>query len=238
MQTFGLKLNRKGSGTVTLSLEHFEERDRPIPLRTLETMFEKTAVAVMGIDPHCNIVIWNSAAEQLFGHKGSAVFSRHCYDITHGKDSRGNLFCYPNCNITRMFNNDTIPNDYLLRTHTGDGKELLLNVSTLSITTEDFPVCLHLFHDVRWIIESTQSPVELSIPAPTSLGSLTIREREILSLMMDSYDTHEIATLLHISYATVRNHAQNIIEKLGVHSRVEAVVVAIRNNLVERHLPK
>ncbi len=220
---------------MTPPLEHFEEMEHQISLRTVATMFEKTAVAVMGIDPNCRIVIWNSAAQQIFGYHGPSVLTRLCYDVTHGKDFRGNLLCYPNCNIARMFNNDNIPNDYLLRTHTVDGKELLLNVSTLSIATDDFPVCLHLFHDVHWITESPRSPVEPPMPAPTSVGSLTVREREILRLMMQGHDAHKIASLSHISYATVRNHAQNIIEKLGVHSRVEAVVVAIRDNLVEHH---
>ncbi len=217
-------------------LEHFGEIGHPVPLATLETMFEKTAVAVMGIDPTARIVLWNAAAKRLFGYNAPDVLKRHCYDVTNGQDTRGNLLCYRNCNIIRMFTDDTIPNDYLLRTHTAEGKDLLLNVSTLSIATEDFPVCLHLFHDVRWITESARTPTELPpLPTPVSnVGSLTTREREILCLMVAGYDSHEIAAMSHISYATVRNHAQNIIEKLGVHSRVEAVVVAIRENLVER----
>jgi len=65
-----------------------------------------------------------------------------------------------------------------------------------------------------------------------SVGSLTRREAEVLRLMASGATNRMMATRLHISPATVRNHAHNIFEKLGVHNRVAAVAYAIRQLMI------
>lgn len=55
-------------------------------------------------------------------------------------------------------------------------------------------------------------------------GLLTPREEEVLHLMADGRSTAEIAEELFIGAATVRHHVQGILSKLGVHSRLGAVV--------------
>ncbi|UCC17124.1 MAG: response regulator transcription factor [Dehalococcoidales bacterium] len=68
---------------------------------------------------------------------------------------------------------------------------------------------------------------------PSQPGTdLTDREREILSLMVDGKSNSEIAESIFITQATVKYHVSNILSKLGVTSRTEAVVIAIKNNLV------
>ncbi|HEX5936916.1 MAG TPA: response regulator transcription factor [Actinomycetota bacterium] len=61
-----------------------------------------------------------------------------------------------------------------------------------------------------------------------SLGTLTGREKEILSALTDGATTAEIAADLGISRATVQSHVKNVLGKLGVHSKVEAVGTAWR----------
>jgi two-component system nitrate/nitrite response regulator NarL len=56
--------------------------------------------------------------------------------------------------------------------------------------------------------------------------ALTRREREIVRLVGDGLSNKEIASALHIELATVKNHVHNILEKLGVGHRTDAVVVA------------
>ena len=56
--------------------------------------------------------------------------------------------------------------------------------------------------------------------------ALTRRERQIVRLIGDGLSNKEIASALHIEVATVKNHVHNILEKLGVDHRTEAVVVA------------
>ncbi len=58
------------------------------------------------------------------------------------------------------------------------------------------------------------------------LDFLTQREREVLELIVDGQSTPRIAEHLGISYATARSHVQRILNKLGVHSRLEAVALA------------
>lgn len=63
--------------------------------------------------------------------------------------------------------------------------------------------------------------------------NLTKREIEILNNISDGKNYNEIATQLFISPKTVRNHIQNIYEKLQVHNKAEAIIKAIRNNLIK-----
>lgn len=61
------------------------------------------------------------------------------------------------------------------------------------------------------------------------LGTLTPREREVLRLLVDAHDTRAIAASLNISASTARSHVQNVLMKLGVHSRLQAVAMVARS---------
>ena len=68
-----------------------------------------------------------------------------------------------------------------------------------------------------------------SVPAPR----LTERELEVLRLVAQGMSNKEIAAELYISENTVKNHVRNILEKLHLHSRMEAVMYAVREKLLE-----
>lgn len=67
------------------------------------------------------------------------------------------------------------------------------------------------------------------------MGRLTAREREVLGLLTEGADKNAIARALVISPQTARTHIQNILTKLGLHSRLEAVAYVMRNRLLEEH---
>ena len=67
------------------------------------------------------------------------------------------------------------------------------------------------------------------VPAPR----LTERELEVLRLVARGMNNRDIARQLFISENTVKNHIRNILEKLQLHSRMEAVVYAVREKLLE-----
>jgi len=67
------------------------------------------------------------------------------------------------------------------------------------------------------------------LPAPR----LTDREMEVLKLVAQGLNNRDIAKELYISENTVKNHIRNILEKLHLHSRMEAVVYAVREKLLE-----
>lgn len=62
-------------------------------------------------------------------------------------------------------------------------------------------------------------------------NDLTPREREILRLLIDGYTNAEIAARLGLSLYTVKNHVRNLLGKLGVGSRTEAVSLALQRGL-------
>ncbi len=61
---------------------------------------------------------------------------------------------------------------------------------------------------------------------------LTAREIEVLEMVADGQTSRQIGDLLYISENTVKNHIRNILDKLGLHSRNEAVLYAVRENLI------
>jgi two-component system nitrate/nitrite response regulator NarL len=63
------------------------------------------------------------------------------------------------------------------------------------------------------------------------MSKLTKREKEILALLSDGADNNAIAQALVISPGTARTHVQNVLSKLGVHSRLEAAAFVIRNGI-------
>ena len=65
------------------------------------------------------------------------------------------------------------------------------------------------------------------------LPSLTDRELDVLKLVAKGLSNREIAEELYISENTVKNHVRNILEKLQLHSRMEAVVYAMREKLLD-----
>ncbi len=62
---------------------------------------------------------------------------------------------------------------------------------------------------------------------------LTLREQEVLELLATGKSGTEIAGELHIAPLTVRTHIRNLMSKLGVHSRLEAVTFGMKNGLIE-----
>ena len=59
---------------------------------------------------------------------------------------------------------------------------------------------------------------------------LTKREKEVFDLLIQNFDTTEIASKLKISEKTVRNHISNVMQKLGMKGRASAVVELIKLN--------
>jgi DNA-binding NarL/FixJ family response regulator len=65
-----------------------------------------------------------------------------------------------------------------------------------------------------------------------AMGRLTAREIEILQLLSQGVRSEDVAQQLHIGLRTVQTHIHNILTKLGVRSRLEAVVLALRTGLM------
>jgi DNA-binding NarL/FixJ family response regulator len=74
---------------------------------------------------------------------------------------------------------------------------------------------------------------EEELEARASIEQITPREREVLKALAKGLSNKEIAAKLHMSVDTERTHMMNILNKLGVHSRLQALLFAARHGIVE-----
>jgi NarL family two-component system response regulator LiaR len=80
--------------------------------------------------------------------------------------------------------------------------------------------------------EAAQALVETTNQLPALGLDLTERERQVLGLMVEGLNNTQIASKLTVSSSTIKSHVSNILSKLGVASRTEAVTLALRSHIV------
>jgi NarL family two-component system response regulator LiaR len=80
--------------------------------------------------------------------------------------------------------------------------------------------------------EAAKALIQATRPAKQPLYALTEREKEVLNLVVQGQSNQQIAQALVISVATVKAHVSNILSKLQVSSRAEAIAYAIKHKLV------
>lgn len=86
--------------------------------------------------------------------------------------------------------------------------------------------------DLGALRTAMRGPARLS-PAHELLRRLSRREREVLRLIVDGRDTAEIAGTLHIAESTARTHVQNVLVKVGAHSRLQAAAIAVQMGVTD-----
>jgi DNA-binding NarL/FixJ family response regulator len=92
--------------------------------------------------------------------------------------------------------------------------------------------------DVVELLRFAGARKEEEYEAQQAIARLTDREREVLEALAEGLDAQQIAGRLHISAKTERNHVASILAKLGVHSRLQALVFASRHGVVEIGQPQ
>ena len=215
---------------------------KPTEVTDLAEMLAAIAAGGFAIDADGRIVLWNRAAESLLGYTVREAVGRRCCDLLMGDDENGNRLCCRDGHIMEFARTRTPVHSFDMRTRTKTGSTIWVNVSTLRISGDETGErTVHLLRDVTetreilaLIRERLAGPAPL-VPAPpdgTGHGELTRREVEILHLIATGLNTKDAAERLHVSPATIRNHVQNILGKLGAHSRLEAVAYATRNRLI------
>jgi NarL family two-component system response regulator LiaR len=80
--------------------------------------------------------------------------------------------------------------------------------------------------------EAAQALVQTASQPPPPGHDLTERECEVLTLMIEGLNNTQIAGRLTVSPSTIKSHVSNILSKLGVASRTEAVTLALRNHII------
>jgi PAS domain S-box-containing protein len=178
--------------------------NRPIDLRTT---LQKVRVPSFVVD-RAGIVTWlNDAASEEFGDLEGRAFSRII-------PSNSAEF------LKRQLDRTESATDYTTEVLTRDGRR---PAEISSVAIEGGDRCHAVFGVV--LVRDRRAPTRGS-------PVLTTRQAEVLSLIANGASTVQIAESLHLSQETVRNHVRNILRRLRVHSRVEAVALAYRDGLL------
>jgi len=215
-------------------------------------IFESAADGVHAVDGEQRIIFWNQAAAKLLGFSAQEVLGRYCYDVIAGGDYEGHPFCRRGCPTIEAAKRGRSVQNYDVCSRRADASTVWLNVSALSVDDPEGQgrLAIHFLRDVtrrrqaEILAQQTIEAVsryrpgegaterESGGPYPAPVPRLTRREMEVLRLLASGTSLPAMARTLGITVATVRNHIEHILGKLGVHNRLEAVVYAAQHKLV------
>ncbi len=102
------------------------------------------------------------------------------------------------------------------------------------ITADDLAQAIRAAYSGRATLspEAAQALVRNANQPPAHVNELTKRECEVLSLMIEGLNNKQIAQKLTVSPSTIKSHVSNILSKLEVTSRTEAVIFALKNHII------
>lgn len=209
-----------------------------MPNRIGSEFVDSTAEPAVAIDEHMTIVGWNAGAERLFGRSADDAFGKPCYEIVCGLEALGNRYCDEHCVLMKMMQCREPVHRMRLDIPTPVGERVPTVVLSFRLPGSE-PSAFTLLHVFL------PEPLEPRSERPLARGArlleedsgsphppLTTREFQVLGQLTTGASTEEIASSLTISQVTVRNHVQHLLQKLGVHSKMAAVALALRDDLV------
>jgi len=213
-------------------------------------MLNDTGDAAFVVDPSGSIRFWSRSAERLLGHTASDVVGKSCFDLLAGSDSSGSLTCARDCAALELCWKNPCLTAFDLQVKTAAGGNKWVNVSLIVAPATPGPLLIHLLRDAdaRRHLEILTKEIAVQVgrltgreaeqilqPARTHPPSvpLTAREIRVLQLLSQGHSNDAIGSELGVRSTTIRNHIQNILRKLRVHTRVEAVMRAIREGLIQ-----
>lgn len=231
--------------------------DRDISMRELFQSLAHSGDGAFIIDNSHKVIFWNEAAERILGIPANEAKGLYCYEVLGGRDNQGRTLCQRYCWVAmNAQQSDPVPS-IDVNAQTASGARTWINVTTFAVPMHGLgngQMIVHLFRDanqkkrnehlveefrqmakrVRGEINTAELASITRKPEPEPyIEDLTARQSEVLLLLTHGLGTAEIAETLTISVSTVRNHIQAILNKLGVHSRLEAVAYAYQHKLID-----
>ena len=222
----------------------------------LAELLENSADGAYVIDASQRIAAWNEAAERLLGFRAADVVGQPCYSILGGYGDDGCVVCRRGCRPHTAGQQGEAVDNFDAQMRTAAGAPRWMNVTVIPLALDDAPrthsappmAVVHLVRDIETKkqaqhfaadvatlarqLSTTTATADTDDCAPL-ITPLTEREMQVLRLLSQGTDTDAIAAQLLIGTSTVRNHVQRILNKLGVHSRLEAVTYARDHHLLD-----
>lgn len=191
---------------------------------------------------HNRLVFWNASAQRMLGFDENEVLGTSCAALLHGCDRFGNRYCDDCCPILQMATRGELIRQFGLALYAKDGQTIVADVSVLTLSVPP-PEGFYLAHILRPAGRADSTAAHQDAPPCSLLEAtrmsadararrLTVREVEVLGMLAAGRTTPEIAERLFISTITARNHIQNVLDKLEVHSKAEAVAFAFQKRLL------
>jgi PAS domain S-box-containing protein len=209
-----------------------------------------TGDGVFIVDGDQHILRWNKGAERILKFSEPEVLSQECFRIMTGKTSHGKAHCHAKCTIHGGMLAGECQRNCDLITRAKDGEPVWLNISFISSPNPNLPFLAHVIRDVtrektmeqaldqfladlssRSVREDLDKPAK-NVPLSRASAILSGREIEVLTLLAEGLPTKALAQKLDISQFTARNHIQNILMKLDLHSKAQAVSYAFRAGIL------
>jgi len=236
--------SRRGLGSAG-AIEDDDEDDG----RSVLQAFRDTPTAVLASDERGRLVFWNHAAEKLLERSSGAVLGRRCGETLQARDVFGNRYCGEDCPVLDMSRrNEPVRSfEWQIAGAAGDRpRKARVQILRVPGSGPGEYTLVHLLEPVdeearlREVLSvlSARAAGEGGIAAPKAAWSaapappLTPREQDVLAGIASGRQNKEIAVELGISPATVRNHVHAILEKLQVHSKLEALSLAVSRGWV------
>ena len=236
---------RAGTGPWGVPAPEFTGQRLPAEVAGFCEALERSPDAVFVTDRRNRIVYANRSAETLLGFAAGQAFGMPCDLFLKGRDVFDNRYCTTSCSVLQMAARGEPVRSFRMRIQSSDGGEMSVELSILHLAVPP-PENFFLAHVLRPLerIDSPPLPGEAEVRPPRSpletvrestdarARRLTAREVEVLGMLAAGRTTPEIAGRLYISVLTARNHIQNILEKLEVHSKSEAIAFAFQKRLI------
>lgn len=208
----------------------------------------RSSAPAIATDHRDRILAINDAALSLFDLERVEAVGRRLRDLLRPRDLYGNPLGYESSLVVRMLSEGEPFQSFECQFRTGPGKYQRMKASIVVVLGSE--TGRHELAYVLWpqyrrrradeaidrLLEGP-TPVESSRSVDRLRGDgseqlLTPRQREILRLIASGHGGGVVAEVLNISPDTVRNHMRNILARLEVHSRVEAVSKAYKLRLL------
>ena len=111
-------------------------------------------------------------------------------------------------------------------------KSFLCKTHSTGIADEIFDSLLR----IGFVVRRCRRPFESTERVPEGIRGLTRRELQVLEQLVNGHTAPVIARNLEVTYATARTYVQRVLDKLGVHTRLEAVALAASEGLLSKEL--